>query len=64
MVIAFVSSNLTMMLFSATDEAVLLNYLLDVEIEVNNYGKSNPYHAPEPLKKFLEDPQHQKDLNS
>lgn len=53
-----------MMLFSATDEAILLDYLLDVEIEVNNYGKSNPYHAPAPLKKFLEDPQHQKDLNS
>ena len=62
--IAFCSSNLTMMIYSAINDAVLMNYLLDVEIEINNYGKSKPYHAPAPLKAFLDDPQNQKDLAS
>jgi len=64
MIISYASCNLTMLVFSAINDAVLVNYLLDVEIEINNYGKSEPYHAPAPLKAFLADPQHQKDLIS
>lgn len=64
LVIAFLTAYLTMMIYSAINDAVLLNYLLDVEIEINNYGKSEPYHAPAPLKSFLKDPDHQKDLRS
>ena len=53
-----------MLIYSAINDAVLMNYLLDVEIEINNFGKSKPYHAPSPLKTFLDDPTHQKDLFS
>ena len=53
-----------MLIYSAVNDAVLMNYLLDVEIEINNYGKSEPYHAPAPLKAFLSDPQNQKNLFS
>ena len=62
--IAFCSSNVIMLIYSAVNDAVLMNYLLDVEIEINNYGKSEPYHAPAPLKAFLSDPQNQKNLFS
>jgi len=62
--IAFCSANMTMLIYSTVNDAVVLNYLLDVEIEINNYGKSKPYHAPAPLKAYLEDRQNQKDLAS
>lgn len=50
-----ICSYLVMILYDSVNDAMLVSYLLDEEIEINHYGRDTPFHAPEPLKKFIKD---------